>query len=262
LKLEGKVAIVTGGSRGLGRAIALRLAREGCDVAVNYRTNRQAADEVVKEIKSIGRKAVAVKAHVANANEVEHMIKTSLEDLGKVDILVNNAGVEAGEPCPFIQLGEDDWDTMFDVNVKGVFLCSKAVAPHMISRKSGAIINTSSTLGKTASIYLAAYSATKAAVVVLTQGMALELAPHNIRVNAICPGGMDTDMTEYEFRALEKYLGKTSDEIKKGYESSVPLGHRIAKPEEIAGAVAFLASDDAAYITGVTINLSGGFDLH
>jgi 3-oxoacyl-[acyl-carrier protein] reductase len=262
LKLDGKVALVTGASRGIGRAIALRLAREGCDIAVNYRTSRESAQQIVEEIKKTGRKAIAVKAHVANASEVEDMIKTTLTGFGRIDILVNNAGIEAGEPCPFTQLSEEDWDTMYDINVKGFFLCSKAVIPHMISRKSGRIINTASTCGKTASMYLTAYSGTKAAVIALTQGMALEVGPHNITVNAVCPGGVDTDMTDYEFAVLEKHLGKTADEIRKDFESSVPLGHRIAKPDEIAGAIAFLASDDANYITGVTINVSGGVDLH
>jgi 3-oxoacyl-[acyl-carrier protein] reductase len=260
--LEGKVAVVTGASRGIGRAVVLRLAREGCDIAVNYRTSRESAEQIVEEVRGMGRKAMAAKANVANAGEVKDMIKTTLEEFGRIDILVNNAGIEAGEPCPFTQLGEEDWDTMYDINVKGVFLCSRAVIPHMTSRKSGRIINTSSVCGKTASMYLTAYSGTKAAVIALTQGMALELGPYNVTVNAVCPGGVDTDMTDYEFGVLEKHLGKKADEIRKGFESSVPLGHRIAKPEEIAGAVAFLASDDASYITGVTINVSGGVDLH
>jgi 3-oxoacyl-[acyl-carrier protein] reductase len=262
MKLEGKVAIVTGASRGIGRAVALRLAREGCDVAVNYRASRESAQQTVDEIMGMGRKAMAVKAHVANAGEVEDMVNKTTREFGKIDILANNAGIEAGEPCPFTQLSEEDWNTMYDINVKGVFLCSKAAIPYMISRKSGRIINTASVCGKTASLYLTAYSGTKAAVIALTQGMALELGPHNITVNAVCPGGVDTDMTDYEFLVLERHLGRTADEIRKGFESSVPLGHRIAKPEEIAGAVAFLASDDASYITGVTINVSGGVDLH
>lgn len=262
LRLEGKVALVTGGSRGMGRAIALRLAKEGCDVVVNYNSSRQAACEVVETIKAMGRRATSVKADIGNAIQVEQMVTTAVEEFGKIDVLMNNAGIEAGEPCPFIELGEKDWNIMFDVNVKGVFLTCRAVAPHMIKRRSGKIINTSSTCGKTASTYLVAYSATKAAVIALTQGMALELAPFNITVNALCPGGVDTDMNEYEFGALQKYLGKTKDEIRRNWESTIPLGHRMAKPDEIAGVAAFLASDDSAYVTGVTINVSGGVELH
>lgn len=147
---------------------------------------------------------------------------------------------------------------MFNVNVKGVFLCSKAAVPNMIQKRSGKIINISSVVGRIPSAYLAAYSSTKAAVIALTQGVALELAPWNIAVNAILPGGVDTDMGVYEFRAREKYMGKTAQEIRKAYESSIPLGHRIAKPEEIAGVAAFLASDDSNYMTGATLTVSGG----
>lgn len=262
LRLEGKVALVTGGSRGLGRAIALHLAKEGCDVVVNYNSSRELASEVVKEIKAMGRRAASIKADIGNSSQIEQMATTAVEEFGKIDILVNNAGIEAGEPCPFSELREKDWDIMFNVNVKGVFLTCKAVAPYMIQRKSGRIINISSTCGKTASTYLVAYSTTKAAVIALTQGLALELAPYYITVNALCPGGIDTDMNEYEFGALQKYLGKPKDEIRRNWESTVPLGHRLAKPVEIAAAAVFLASDDSAYMTGVTMNVSGGVELH
>ena len=260
--LQGKVALITGSTGGIGRAIALRLARDGCDVVVNYRTKQQLADNVVEVINAAGRKAVAIKADVRNASEVEYMMKTTLEKLGRIDILVNNAGIEAGEPCPFTQLEEEDWDAMFDVNAKGTFISCKTVAPLMIKQRSGRIINISSTCGKTPSAYLVAYSATKAAVIALTQGMAIELAPYNVRVNAICPGGVDTDMNEREFGALQRYLGKTKDEIRRDWEATIPLGGRMANPDEIASVASFLASDDSNYITGVTINVSGGVELH
>jgi NAD(P)-dependent dehydrogenase (short-subunit alcohol dehydrogenase family) len=256
--IDRRVALVTGGSKGIGKAIALRLARDGYDVTVNYRTDRQLAQDVVDEIEKIGKEAMAIKADVGNATDVDAMMKATLSGFGKVDVLVNNAGVEVGEPCPVMQLDERDWDAMFNVNVKGVFLCSKAAAPSMIRQRSGKIINISSTCGRIPSPYLVAYSSTKAAVIALTQGMAVELAPYSITVNAILPGGVDTDMNEYEFRALGKHLGKTAEEIRRANESSIPLGHRMAKPEEIASVAGFLASNDASYITGATITVSGG----
>ena len=253
-----RVALVTGGSKGIGKAIALRLARDGYDVTVNYRTDRQLAQDVVDEIRKIGKEAMAIKADVGNATDVDAMMKATLSAFGKVDVLVNNAGVEVGEPCPVMQLDERDWDAMFNVNVKGVFLCSKAAAPSMIRQRSGKIINISSTCGRIPSPYLVAYSSTKAAVITLTQGMAVELAPHNVTANAILPGGVDTHMNEYEFHALEKHLGKTAEEIRKANELVIPLGNRMARPEEIASVASFLASDDASYITGATITVSGG----
>jgi 3-oxoacyl-[acyl-carrier protein] reductase len=168
MKPSRKVALVTGSSKGIGRAIALRLAKDGCDVAVNYKTDFQLAGNLVEEIGKVGCKAIAVKADVGNAIEVDAMIKATLDTFDRVDILVNNAGVEVGEPCPLMQLREDDWDTMFNVNVKGVFLCSKAAAQNMIQQRSGKIINISSTCGRIPSPYLVAYSSTKAAVITLT----------------------------------------------------------------------------------------------
>jgi 3-oxoacyl-[acyl-carrier protein] reductase len=256
--IDRRVALVTGGSKGIGKAIALRLARDGYDVTVNYRTDRQLAQDVVDEIKKIGKEAMAIKADVGNATDVDAMMKATLSAFGKVDVLVNNAGVEVGEPCPVMQLDERDWDVMFNVNVKGVFLCSKAAAPSMIRQRSGKIINISSTCGRIPSPYLVAYSSTKAAVITLTQGMAVELAPHNVTANAILPGSVDTHMNEYEFHALEKHLGKTAEEIRKANELVIPLGNRMARPEEIASVASFLASDDASYITGATITVSGG----
>jgi len=258
MRPDRKVALVTGGSKGIGRAIALRLARDGCNVAVNYKTDLRLAQDAVEEIGNIGRNAIAIKADVGSATEVAAMTNATLDAFGRIDILVNNAGVEAGEPCPLMQLSEDDWDAMFDVNVKGVFLCSKAAVPNMIGQRSGKIINISSICGRIPSPYLVAYSSTKAAVITLTQGMAVELAPHNVTANAILPGSVDTHMNEYEFHALEKHLGKTAEEIRKATELVIPLGNRMARPEEIASVASFLASDDASYITGATITVSGG----
>ena len=258
MKSDRKVALVTGGSKGIGRAIALRLARDGCNVAVNYKTDLRRAQDVVEEIGKIGRNAIAIKADVGKSTEVAAMMNATLDALGRIDILVNNAGVEAGEPCPLMQLSEDDWDVMFDVNVKGVFLCSKAAVPNMIRQRSGKIINISSICGRIPSPYLVAYSSTKAAVITLTQGMAVELAPHNVTANAILPGSVDTHMNEYEFHALQKHLGKTAEEIRKANELAIPLGNRMAAPGEIASVASFLASDDASYITGATITVSGG----
>lgn len=259
MNLVGKVAIVTGSSRGIGRVVALRLAKEGANVVVNYRANFRAAKKVAEEIRAMGRESLVIRADVAHSNEVNEMVRATLERLGKIDILVNNAGIEF--VGPFIDFKEEDWNAMFDVNVKGVFLCSKAVAKHMVKQGGGKIINIASISGKTGAGLYGAYCASKFAVVGLTQSMALELAPYKINVNAICPGVVETDMLEKEFKDLSKYLGKSPTEIKEKYISQIPMG-QVEKPQDVANLAVFLASSNSDYMTGQAINICGGVEMH
>lgn len=245
MKLENKVAIVTGAGRGIGRAIALTFAREGAKVAVadiNYET----ASKVVEEIKGSGGEAVALKVDVADAESVEKMVREVLEKFGKIDILVNNAGII--RPSPLLETSEEDWDAVMNVNLKGVFLCSKAVVRHMIKQKSGSIINIASISGEAPELNTGAYTPSKAGVIALTSLMAMEWAKYGIRVNSISPGATWTPM-EYEFYPTEELYKRRCE--------TIPLG-RFAQPEEIAEVALFLASDSASYITGENIRVDGG----
>jgi len=245
LRLKGKVAIVTGGSRGIGRAICLRLAQEGCDVIVNYVRHREKAIEVVKEIKMIGRRSIAIKADISEFAQVNRMVKATVQEFGRIDILVNNAGVYSERLLT--ELSEEEWDRTIRVNLKGIFNCCKSTVAHMISQKSGSILSISSIDGKQGFQGDTHYSASKAAVIGFTMSLAKELAKYNIRVNAVAPGEIITDMTKDD-------IGKYGNEFLK----QIPMG-RFGKPEEVAAVVAFLVSDDASYITGETINVNGGW---
>ena len=271
--LTGKVALVTGagGKYGIGRAIATRLAKEGADVAVNdmtdhpYATDQadwQGLPDVVREIEAMGRRAISVVADVSDAAQVKEMVDQTVAHLGKIDILVNNAGTMAGKDrVPVVDLAEEDWDRVQRVNVKGVFLCSQAVARHLIAQGTGGkIINMSSVTGKRGSARFAAYSASKFAVIGFTQSLACELAPYQVNVNAICPGLVDTE----RFGHLASVLmpeNLSADEQLAEYarrsEAAVPIG-RLAEGADVAKMAAFLASDEAAYLSGVSITVSGG----
>ena len=248
MKLKGKVAIVTGGSRGIGRAICLRLAEEGCDVVVNYVRNRARAAEVVKEIQANGRKAFSAKADVSKLAQAEKLVQTTLEKFGRVDILVNNAGVYSEHLLT--DLDEHEWDRMVEVNLKSMYNCCKSAVLHMIGRKGGSIVSISSINGKQGFPGDTHYSATKAAVIGFTMSLAKELAKYNIRVNAVAPGEILTDVTKDD-------IAKSGNEFLK----QIPMG-RFGKPEEVAAVVAFLVSDDASYITGETINVNGGWFMN
>ena len=271
--LNGKVALVTGagGKHGIGRAIATRLAEEGADVAVNDITEHpyaadqadwQGLPDVVREIEAMGQRSISVVADVADAAQVKEMVDQTVAHFGKIDILVNNAGTIAGKDrVPVVDLAEEDWDRVQRVNVKGVFLCSQAVARHLIAQGTGGkIINMSSVTGKRGSARFSAYSASKFAVIGFTQSLACELAPYQVNVNAICPGLVDTE----RFGHLASVLmpeNLSADEQLAEYarrsEAAVPIG-RLAEGADVAKMAAFLASDEAAYLSGVSITVSGG----
>ena len=271
--LNGKVALITGsgGKNGIGRAIALRLAKEGADVAVNdiaenpYGTDDTAwggLSDVVAEIEAMNRRAISVVADVSDANQVEKMVHKTVSHFGSIDILVNNAGTKAGnDRVPVVELAEEDWDRVQRVNVKGVFLCCRAVARHLIAQGTGGkIINLSSLRGKQGAANYGAYSASKFAVIGLTQSLAHELAPYQINVNALCPSLVDTERVSHLASALmpnDLSAEEQRAEFVERSEQSVPLG-RLAKVADVAKMAAFLASDEAAYLTGLSIPVAGG----
>jgi NAD(P)-dependent dehydrogenase (short-subunit alcohol dehydrogenase family) len=271
--LNGKVALVTGagGKNGIGRAIATRLAKEGADVVVNDitehpyaadQTDWQGLPDVVREIEAMGQSAISVVADVANAKQVREMVDQTVAHFGKIDILVNNAGTIAGKDrVPVVDLAEEDWDRVQRVNVKGVFLCSQAVARHLIAQGTGGkIINMSSVTGKRGSARFAAYSASKFAVIGFTQSLAQELAPYQVNVNAICPGLVDTERIAHLASVLmpdNLSADEQLSEYARRSEAAVPFG-RLAEGTDVAKMAAFLASDEAAYLTGVSITVAGG----
>ncbi|MEW9050438.1 MAG: 3-oxoacyl-[acyl-carrier-protein] reductase [Neobacillus sp.] len=244
MNLAGKIALVTGASRGIGREIALELARQGANVAVNYSGSEAKANEVVDEIKTMGREAFAVKCDVSNAEEVAAMVKDTTSRFGRLDILVNNAGITRDNLL--MRMKEEEWDDVLNINLKGVFLCTKAVTRQMMKQRIGRIINISSVVGVSGNPGQANYVAAKAGVIGLTKTTAKELATRNITVNVIAPGFITTDMTD-----------KLTDELKTEMLKQIPLA-RLGEPKDIAKATAFLASDDAGYITGQTLNINGG----
>jgi len=254
-----KIALVTGASKGIGRAIAIAFAKEGANVVVNYFKSEDDANDVVKEINAMGRTAVPVRADVSKIDEVKAMVKRTIDQFGRIDILVNNAGVST--MGLLVDLTEQEWDYNMDVNAKGVFLCCQAVARHMMDRRYGRIINISSAAGKTGARFLSHYCASKFAVIGLTQSLALELASYGINVNAVCPGYVETDMQSRELVWEAKLRGISSEEVKRGYLGSVPLG-RLGKSEDVAKVVVFLASAQSDYMTGQAINVTGGIETH
>ncbi|HEH8268926.1 TPA: 3-oxoacyl-[acyl-carrier-protein] reductase [Staphylococcus aureus] len=239
-----KSALVTGASRGIGRSIALQLADEGYNVAVNYAGSKEKAEAVVEEIKAKGVDSFAIQANVADADEVKAMIKEVVSQFGSLDVLVNNAGITRDNLL--MRMKEQEWDDVIDTNLKGVFNCIQKATPQMLRQRSGAIINLSSVVGAVGNPGQANYVATKAGVIGLTKSAARELASRGITVNAVAPGFIVSDMTD----AL-------SDELKEQMLTQIPLA-RFGQDTDIANTVAFLASDKAKYITGQTIHVNGG----
>jgi len=244
MNLTGKVALVTGASRGIGRAIALDLARKGADVVVNYAGNAALAEEVVGMIQEMGRKSMAIQADVANREQVEAMIATTIKEFGALHILVNNAGITRDQLI--LRMKEEDWDRVLDTNLKGAFHTIKAVTRQMMKQREGRIINISSVVGVAGNAGQINYSASKAGLIGLTKTAARELAARNITVNAVAPGYIESDMTD-----------QLSDEIKNELFKQIPLG-RLGKPEDVSALVTFLASDAASYITGQVFHVNGG----
>ncbi|MFD2171412.1 3-oxoacyl-[acyl-carrier-protein] reductase [Tumebacillus lipolyticus] len=242
--LSGKVALVTGGSRGIGRAICLELAKQGAKIVVNYAGSQGAAEETVNGIKALGGDAIAVQGDVASYEDAEKMVAATVEAFGRIDILVNNAGITRDNLL--MRMKEEDWDAVINTNLKGVFNCTKAVSRPMMKQRSGRIINITSVVGQIGNPGQANYVSAKAGVIGLTKSNAKELASRNITVNAIAPGYIETEMTD-----------KLGDEIKTKLFEAIPLG-RMGQPEDIANLVAFLGSDKAAYITGQIMNVDGG----
>ncbi len=245
MRFKGKVVLVTGGSRGIGRAIAIGFGREGANVIVNYSTSEERAREVVREIEKLGSKAIAIKCDVSREDQVAEMVKTSIETFGRLDILVNNAGV--GFLSEVTEKTGEEWDRTFGVNIRGTFLCSKHSAIQMKKQRYGRIVNIASTDGINTYDPLAAdYAATKAAVINFTKSLAVSLGP-DILVNCVAPGWVETDMSS------------GMPEEAKEREISRQVIKRFSRPEEQANAVLFLASDEASYITGSVLVVDGGF---
>lgn len=242
---ENEVALVTGASRGIGKAIALRLAMDGYDVAINCLSNEAEAGEVAAKIVEKGWKAHAYKADVADAEAVKSIVDAIGEDLGPISVLVNNAGVY--QRSTFSDLSTDDWQRTIDVNLTGCFNCAKAVVPGMLKRKGGSIVNISSMLGFKGTSHGAHYAASKAGVIAFTKSLALELSPQGIRVNAVAPGAIETEIIAYD-----------SPEQREKRIESTPV-RKVGQPEEIASVVSFLVSEEASYMTGETLHANGGF---
>ena len=247
LSLKDKVAIITGGSRGIGRAIALEFAARGAAVVVNFNRSPEAANEVVKQIMDTGGKAAAFQADVSNFKQAEELIKFAVETFGDLHILVNNAGIT--KDTLIMMMSEADWDAVIDTNLKSTFNCSKAAIKHMMRKRFGRIVNIASVAGQMGNAGQANYSASKGGQIALTKSLARELASRNVTVNALAPGFVDTEI-----------LDAMSQETLESALKLVPLG-RKGKPEEIAYAAAFLVSDQAAYITGQVLGVDGGMAM-
>ena len=258
MRLVGKSAIVTGAGRGIGKVTALRFAREGADVLVPD-LDLASSQAAAKEIQALGRKGVPMQMDVTRMADIHRMVETAVREFGKIDILVNNAGIVIVRDL--LELTEAEWDRTMDVNAKAVFFCLQAVAREMVKRKTGVILNASSISGRVGRPMLVDYCASKFAVVAITQSAALALAPHGIRVNAVAPGIVDTDMWVKIDREWGMLAGKPPGEMKRTRVEAIPLG-RIETPEDVANLYTFLASDEASYITGQTYNVCGGLQLN
>ena len=242
--LGGKVALITGASRGIGRAIAIRLAAEGAKIAVNYAGNQAAAEEVKAAIEQSGGTAMLIQTDVSDAVAAAEMVARVHEEFGGLDILVNNAGIT--RDTLLLRMKDEDFDTVINTNLKGVYACTKAAAKLMTKQRSGRIVNLTSVVGEIGNVGQTNYAAAKAGVIGFTKAAAKELAPRGVTVNAVAPGFIDTDMT-----AVLK------DNIREKIVEGIPLG-ALGKPEHVADAVLFLVSDAASYITGQTLNVDGG----
>ncbi|MGH2442022.1 MAG: 3-oxoacyl-[acyl-carrier-protein] reductase [Chloroflexota bacterium] len=243
-ELSGKVALVTGASRGIGRAIALRLAREGADVAVNFRSDEESAGETVRQVREAGVRSLLLRADVTSAEEASNVVTATIKEMGTLDILVNNAGVSADMLT--MRLSEEDWDRVLDTDLKGAFLTTKTALRSMLRQRSGRIINIASVVAYTGNAGQASYAAAKAGLLGLSKSVAREVATRGITVNVVAPGLIDTDLT-----------AALPEEVRTWMLSQVPMG-RPGTVDDVAGVVAFLASDDAKYMTGQVLKIDGG----
>ncbi len=249
MRLKDKIALITGSSRGVGRAVALAFAKEGAKVVVNYSSSEKAAMEVVEKIKEMGSDAIAVKADVAKKQDVESLVNAGIEKFGRIDILVNNAGFT--RPALLINMTEEQWDAVVDIHMKGTFFCSQAVANHMIEQKSGKIINVASVAGVVGTVGQVNYSAAKGGIISMTKSIARELARYNVCCNVISLGVVETEMTEKI---------RTDEKLREIYLNRILL-KRFAKPEDITPAFVFFASDESNYITGQLLCVDGGYGM-
>lgn len=245
--LTGKTAVITGASRGIGKAVAMKFAKEGAQIAINYNGSKEKAEEVKQEIEALGVKAEVYQCNVSDYAACEEFLKQVVKDFGRIDILVNNAGITKDNLL--MKMSEEDFDKVIEVNLKGTFNCIRFVSRQMLKQKSGRIINMSSVVGVLGNAGQANYAASKAGVIGLTKSAARELASRHITVNAIAPGFIQTDMTDV-----------LSDAVKESMSSQIPLGE-FGKTEDIANTAAFLASEDARYITGQVIHVDGGMAI-
>ena len=243
-KLAGKTAIITGASRGIGAEIARKFAADGAKVVVNYSGSQEKAEAVVADIQANGGEAIAVKANVSDSKSVKAMVDETMKTFGSVDILVNNAGITRDNLM--MRMKDDEWDDVINTNLKGVFVCTKAVTRQMMKQRAGRIVNIASIVGVMGNAGQANYVASKAGVIGLTKTTARELASRGITANAVAPGFITTDMTD-----------QLNEEVQKAMLGQIPLG-RFGAPEDVAKAALFLASDDASYMTGQTLHLDGG----
>lgn len=244
MKLEGMAAIVTGATRGIGKQISITLAEEGADVVING-NNEEGLAKVKEAVEATGRRCEIVAGDISKPETSKRLARACLEAFGKIDLLVNNAGVNSR--FPFLELTFEEWSRMIDINLNGAFHACKAVLPHMVEARSGCIVNVSSAASKTAHANASAsYGVSKAGLNSLTQKLAYEMAPYGIRVNAVCPGPIETDMST-----------QWTEEYRANITKKIPLGH-LGRPEDVARPIAFLASEEAAFITGETININGG----
>lgn len=247
MNLEGRIAVVTGGSRGIGRSICLRLAELGADIAVNYNNSEESAQETVELVKRLGQKAICVKADVSNTKAVEEMFENIKKVLGIPDILINNSGIT--RDGLLLRMKEDDFDRVIEINLKGVFNCTKVASRLMMKKRYGRIVNITSVSGIIGNAGQSNYSASKAGVIGFTKSVAKELASRNILVNAVAPGMIETEMTEV-----------LKDDVKESLLSAIPL-KRAGSPEEVAKLVSFLSSNDCNYLTGQVIAIDGGLTM-
>ena len=245
--LQGKCAVITGASRGIGKAIAIKFAKEGANVVLNYRNSEKEALELKTELDKLGSNTLIIKADVSKFDEAEHLIKEAKNAFGRVDILVNNAGIT--KDTLIMRMKEEDFDDVIDINLKGSFNCLRAISPIMVKQKEGKIINMSSVVGVVGNAGQVNYSASKAGLIGMTKSLAKEIGSKNINVNAIAPGFIDTDMTKV-----------LSDEQKKNIISGVPL-KRLGQVQDIANLAVFLASEKSNYITGQVIHVDGGMAM-